>query len=200
MTARIAFLGDTLLGGSAQDIIDAEGYGFPLVSIKHLWADTDLVIANHEASLTTRDEPAAKADTGKKRYWYKGKPESAHALYEHGVRVVSLANNHVGDFGGDGVLDTMAALDSAHIAHCGAGASDAAARRPVTVRANGLQVGFLSIMQRYQMYVDEGFTRGWETQDPRCCGPVGFRQTSRSSAKAWTCAWCSSTGVATTSR
>ncbi len=156
MTTRIAFLGDTLLGGSAQDVIDEEGYDYPLAGIKHFWADTDLVVANHEAPLTTRDEPAAKLDTGKKRYWYKGRPESAHALHAHGVRVVSLANNHVGDFSGDGVMDTMAALDSARIAHCGAGASDAAARRPITIEAGGLSVGFLSVMQRYQMYVDEG--------------------------------------------
>lgn len=155
MTARIAFLGDTLLGGSAQEVIDVHGYEYPMARIKHLWTDADLVVANHEAPLTSRDQPVSKVDTGRKRYWYKGEPESAHALRAQGIRVVSLANNHVADFGCDGVLDTMAALDAANIAHCGAGASDASARRPVTMPANGLTIGFLSVMQRYRMYVDE---------------------------------------------
>lgn len=155
MSARIAFLGDTLLGGAAQDVIDEHGLDYPLAGIRHLWSDADLVVANHEAPLTKDAQPAAKQDTGKKRYWYKGDPESAHTLAAHGIRVASLANNHVGDFGAEGVLDTMAALDAADIAHCGAGRNDRAARRPATVAVGSMQVGFLSVMQRYQMYLDE---------------------------------------------
>jgi poly-gamma-glutamate capsule biosynthesis protein CapA/YwtB (metallophosphatase superfamily) len=69
--------------------------------------------------------------------------------------VVSLANNHVGVDGVDGVLDTMATLDAAGIAHCGAGPDDEAARRPATVEVGGVRVGFLGVMQRYDMGVDE---------------------------------------------
>ena len=69
--------------------------------------------------------------------------------------MVSLANNHVADFGTKGVLDTMASLDAAGVAHCGAGRSDTAARRPAIVQVNGLRIGFLSVMQRYDMYVAE---------------------------------------------
>ena len=69
--------------------------------------------------------------------------------------MVSLANNHVGDFGAAGVLDTMAALDTAGIAHCGAGPDDDAARRPVTVQVGEVKVGFLSVMQRYDTYMAE---------------------------------------------
>ena len=57
--------------------------------------------------------------------------------------------------GAAGVLDTMAALDAAGIAHCGAGADDDAARQPVTVQVGEVKVGFLSVMQRYDMYVAE---------------------------------------------
>lgn len=154
-TARIAFLGDTLLGGAASEVIAAHGYDHPLARIRHLWADADLTVANHEGPLTYAAEPAAKLDTGKKRYWYKGDPESAHALAATGVGVASLANNHVTDFGPEGLFDTMRALDDAGIAHCGAGADDAAAREPAVVTVNGLRIGFLSVMQRYRMYIAE---------------------------------------------
>ena len=160
MTTRIAFLGDTMLGGQAQPLLDRHGYDYPLAGIRHLWDDAHLVVANHEAPLTSHPEPAAKVDTGSKRYWYKAHPSSAHTLAEHGIRVVSLANNHVSDFGAQGVLDTMASLDAAGIAHCGAGSSDTEARRPAIAQVNGLRVGFLSVMQRYDMYVaDDVYAR-----------------------------------------
>ena len=155
MTARIAFLGDILLGGDAQPVLDEKGYDHALAGIADLWADADLVVANHEAPLTERTQPAYKPSDEHKRYWYKADPGSACALAARGIRVVSLANNHVGDFGPAGVLDTMAALDATGIAHCGAGPDDDAARRPVTVQVGQVKVGFLSVMQRYDAYMAE---------------------------------------------
>jgi poly-gamma-glutamate capsule biosynthesis protein CapA/YwtB (metallophosphatase superfamily)/GNAT superfamily N-acetyltransferase len=151
----IAFLGDTLLGGEAQPLLDELGHDYPLRRIRHLWGDADLVVANHEGPLTRRTTPSDKLDTGRKRYWYRADPESAKTLAAHGIGVVSLANNHVGDFGPEGLADTVSALDDAGIVHCGAGPDARAARRPAVVEVGGMRVGFLSLMQRYQMYVEE---------------------------------------------
>jgi poly-gamma-glutamate capsule biosynthesis protein CapA/YwtB (metallophosphatase superfamily) len=158
--ARLAFLGDTLLGGTGQVVVDRYGYDYPLARIRHLWRDVDLVVANHEGPLTRRTEPVAKEDTGRKRYWYRADPESAHALATAGVRLVSLANNHVSDFGPGGVVETMAALDAAGIAHCGAGRDAAEARQPVVLDVAGLRIGFLSLLQEYRMYLAEGLYAG----------------------------------------
>lgn len=155
MKARIAFLGDTLLGGVAQPLLDEHGTDYAIFGIRPLWADADLVVANHEGPLTSSDAESAKLDTGKKRYWYKAHPRSAHTLASAGVRVVSLANNHILDFGTTGLYDTMDALDAAGIAHCGAGGDDRAARAPAMVDTSGVRVGFLSVMQRYKMYIEE---------------------------------------------
>ena len=151
----IAFLGDTLLGGEAQPLLDEHGHDYPLRRIQHLWADADLVVANHEGPLTRRTSPSDKLDTGRKRYWYRADPESAKTLAASGIGVVSLANNHVTDFGPEALADTLSALDDAGIAHCGAGPDARAARRPVVVEVGGMRVGFLSLMQRYQMYLEE---------------------------------------------
>jgi poly-gamma-glutamate capsule biosynthesis protein CapA/YwtB (metallophosphatase superfamily) len=156
VSVRVAFLGDTMLGGAAQRLLDRHGYDYPLARIRHLWSDADLVVVNLESAVTRRSSPADKHETGHPRYWYRADPRSVHTLATHGVRVASLANNHVADFGADGVLDTMAALDAAGIAHCGAGSSDTEARRPAVVEVNGLRLGFLSVMQRYDMYIAEG--------------------------------------------
>src|SRR5262249_42414415 len=82
-------------------------------------------------------------------------PESAKALAASGIRVASLANNHVTDSGPEGLADSLTALDDAGIAHCGAGADARAARRPAGVGGGGTRAGVLSLMQRFQMYLDE---------------------------------------------
>jgi poly-gamma-glutamate capsule biosynthesis protein CapA/YwtB (metallophosphatase superfamily) len=152
---RVTFLGDTLIGGEAQDVIDKRGADWMFDGIRHLFASSDLVVVNHEGPVTAREVPASKLVTGRKRYWYRALPSSVSALIEAGVRVVSLGNNHVLDFGPEALADTIAALDEAGIAHCGAGMTRRAARRPAIVRAGPLRFGFLSFMQRYKIYVAE---------------------------------------------
>lgn len=155
MGARIAFLGDTLLGGQAQATLDRHGYEHATGGLAPVLADADLVVANLEGPVTATERPAAKDAADRKRYWYRAHPESLAALSALGVRLVSLANNHVLDHGAEGLADTIAALDGAGIAHCGAGADERAARRPVTLDVPGGRVGFLSALQRYRIELDD---------------------------------------------
>ncbi len=152
---RITFLGDTLVGGEGQSVLDVAGAGYAFDGIRAVLADSDLVVVNQEGPITRRDEPGAKHDTGRKRYWYRGAPESVAALFDAGIRVVSLANNHVLDFGSEGLADTIAALDAGGIEHCGAGPDRRAARRPALITVNGVRISFASFMQRYDIYVAE---------------------------------------------
>lgn len=59
------------------------------------------------------------------------------------VDVVTLANNHLMDYGREGLDDTIATLDAAGIAWFGAGERDKVARRPLTIERNGVRLGFL---------------------------------------------------------
>ena len=156
---RCSFIGDTLIGGEGQAVFERQGYSWAFDGIRHLFAQSDLIVANLEGPITDREEPGSKSDTGRKRYWYRALPGSIDALVDVGVGVVGLANNHVLDFGPEGLRDTIAALDDANIAHCGAGADRKQARRPVVVNvSNGrmeLRIGFTAIMQRYDLYIRE---------------------------------------------
>jgi Bacterial capsule synthesis protein PGA_cap len=154
--ARIAFLGDTLLGGDAQPVLDREGYDYALAEIAPLVADADLVVANLEGVVSERPlEPMPH-----RRWAYRARPESLAALIAIGVRVVSLGNNHVLDYGQDGLADTLAALDAAGIARCGAGQDDHAARRPAIVEVAGQRIGFLSALARYKLHLEaDGYAR-----------------------------------------
>src|SRR5689334_8871571 len=71
-------------------------------------------------------------------------PDNVAAIRRAGFRAVSLAGNHIADCGAEGIADTLAALDAAGVAHCGAGADLAAARRPCVMEAGDLRVALLS--------------------------------------------------------
>lgn len=154
---RLVFVGDTLLGGAAQDHLNRHGYEYALDGLSKINtdADGDAVVINHEGPLTRCDRPGEKLDLGRKRYWYKGAPEAAHALGDIGVVVAGLANNHILDYGYEGLADTERALDAAGIAHCGAGSDQTSAQAPAIFEVDGLRVGVLSCMQRYDIYVNE---------------------------------------------
>ncbi|MGH3148398.1 MAG: CapA family protein, partial [Rubrobacter sp.] len=152
MTPSITFIGDTLLGGDAKQTLDREGYAHAFNGLAPLLSDTDLV-ANHEGPITLADHRSDKGyNQGKKRRWYRAHSESVHALAEAGIGVVSLANNHVLDFGPQGLADTIGSLEAAGISHCGAALNVRDAYQPAVVTVGGCRVAFLSYMQNYDIY------------------------------------------------
>jgi poly-gamma-glutamate capsule biosynthesis protein CapA/YwtB (metallophosphatase superfamily) len=134
---RIAFLGDTLLGGDAEETLRHHGYGYALADVCPVLEDADVVVANQEGPITRHDELADKP--GDKNWWYRAQPESLSALTDAGVRVVSLGNNHILDYGQRGLEETLAALDAIGIAYCGAGRTEADARRPALREVSGMR-------------------------------------------------------------
>ncbi|MBT5369381.1 MAG: CapA family protein, partial [Nitrospinaceae bacterium] len=73
----------------------------------------------------------------------RGTPEMADALTEAGLDTVSLANNHMFDYGEDAFVDTLALLKKIDLPHTGAGMNLTAARRPSILERGGLKIGIL---------------------------------------------------------
>jgi poly-gamma-glutamate synthesis protein (capsule biosynthesis protein) len=71
-------------------------------------------------------------------------PAKLSALLRAGVRVASLAANHVYDEGRAGVQDTLEGLRAQGIQPFGAGLNLEEARRPAYLECHGLRLGFLS--------------------------------------------------------
>jgi poly-gamma-glutamate synthesis protein (capsule biosynthesis protein) len=71
-------------------------------------------------------------------------PDLATSIKKIGFRVCSTAATHTLDQGQTGVLDTIAALDRAHVLHTGSFASAAAQRRPLIITVKGVKVAFLA--------------------------------------------------------
>ena len=86
------------------------------------------VIANLETPVaSTRESPFI----GQKDYIHYADPvETPAALARHNIRVVSLANNHTRDLGGEGLTQTLDVLKAKGVEVFGAGVDETAARRP----------------------------------------------------------------------
>ena len=132
MTLEIGLLGDVMLGRGVnrrQRRRDVEAvWGDVLPRLRSL----DGLVANLECCLSTRGAPYT--DTYHP-FHFRADPEWAiPALEAGGVDAVSLANNHVLDFGEVAMADTLEALDSAGIERAGAGEDAAEAFAPALVR------------------------------------------------------------------
>ncbi len=82
-----------------------------------------------------------------KAYVFKTAPENAALLSELGTDIVSLANNHSLDFGEEGLIDTISALDGQKIAYVGAGLDEERAKKPYYIEIGGKRIAFTAAMR-----------------------------------------------------
>lgn len=96
-------------------------------------AGSSLIIANLEAPITGQESPVEH-----KPYQHKTTAATLDIFDQRFV--LSLANNHIMDFGTAGLVDTLSALDAAGIRYAGAGLNIDQAKAPCVVKINGLEV------------------------------------------------------------
>ncbi len=132
----LRFGGDCLLAGhyedDAGDSVNLAFDGFDLLKT------ADIAMVNLECPVTTRGKRVDKP------YNFRMHPRFLSALTGAGIDVVSIANNHIYDFGRVGLFDTISYLDSVGIRHVGAGRNRTEARTPVVVSTNDKSVALLA--------------------------------------------------------
>jgi poly-gamma-glutamate capsule biosynthesis protein CapA/YwtB (metallophosphatase superfamily) len=134
---HLAFVGDILLASGVETIMQKSGYDFPYREVKGYLQQPDLTIGNLETPVTTRGTIL------KKEYNYRSSPLALPALAAAGFDVVNLANNHVMDYGTEGLLDTIDYLNKAGIQHVGAGHDRDEAFKPLFVDKKGIKIAVL---------------------------------------------------------
>jgi len=98
----------------------------------------DIAFVNQEAPLTRRGLRAEKQNT------LRADPAQVEDLLLAGVDIACLANNHMLDYGVDGLADTLALLAERSIRQVGAGPTLEAARAGAVLEGPGGRVGFLA--------------------------------------------------------
>lgn len=111
--------------------------------IKKLFKSSSYVIINLETPLTKRGKPILKTGMN-----FRRDPKYAKILKDAGVDCVCLANNHMRDYGDEGVEDTIMYCREAGLDVIGAGLNKAEAAKPLIKKINGQIIGFLNYCEK----------------------------------------------------
>ena len=106
-------------------------------AMRELIKGADIAIANFENPAPDRVRWHTSGTV------FSADPGIIDGLANAGIDYVSLANNHIGDAGDAGILQTIANLEERGLAYSGAGKDLAAARKPAMLEANGVTVAVL---------------------------------------------------------
>lgn len=139
----IAVAGDVMLGRLVNDAMFEHGGGHPWGNVTPLLWRADAFLINLECAITPR--VVRWHDGHYKPFHFRADPGAIESLRMARVDCVSIANNHILDFGPDGLLDTIEALNRAGIAHAGAGRDLHAAGAPALVTTpNGVRIAVVA--------------------------------------------------------
>lgn len=133
------FTGDIQMGSNITAAYDRAGLnGILSEELKQQMINADITMVNEEFPFGTGGTKAPD-----KQFTFKTDPAYVKMFQESGVDIVSLANNHVLDFGPDVLSQTFETLDQAGISYVGAGETLERASACETIEVNGTKVGFL---------------------------------------------------------
>lgn len=138
----LALAGDVMLGRLVHESLRDGDYARPWGDLLPVLQPADLFAVNLECALTRSTE--RWTDGAYKPFYFRADPGTVATLKAGRVDVVSVANNHIGDFGSEGLRDTLTTLDSAGIAHAGAGVDRWSAREPALLAVRGTRVSVVA--------------------------------------------------------
>ncbi len=138
-SATMLFVGDVMLSRSVGDYMQKLGdFAYPFRGIADTLREADLTFANLESPVSARG-----VNVGSK-YSFRADPRVMEGLQYAGIDVVSLANNHIWDYGREAFLDTMKHLREGGIEYVGAGHTAQEAHQGVMRRVGDADVVILA--------------------------------------------------------
>lgn len=105
--------------------------------VRETFAGADLVLANLECAATEGGSPQAK------QFVFRCDLDQLPAMRDAGVDVVNLANDHTGDLGVPGMVDSLRNVEAAGIVGVGVGENEEQAYRARIVEVGGWRVAIL---------------------------------------------------------
>ena len=162
----LLFAGDVYLSNHVLNAYDRAGgiHGVLDEKIRAEIEAADVFMVNQEFPFTERGTKAAD-----KQYTFRLPHDRLHLMNEMGIDIVTLANNHILDFGPYGITDSIAALNEAGIKYVGAGEDLNEAKKLEIMEVGGRTIGFLGTSRVYMASswaAGEGHPGVFSTYDP----------------------------------
>lgn len=169
----LSFIGDVSLADNwyimpEYDKRNKKVYGILFEDVVDIMTTSDLMIANSEFTVSDRGEKMKG-----KYYTFRASPKRLSIYEEMGVDLVTLANNHVYDFGKDAFYDMLDAFKEYDIPYVGAGKNIYEAKRPYYFIINGYKIAFVNATRAEKIILTPEAT---ETEGGvlRCYDPTMF--------------------------
>lgn len=108
---RIMFGGDMMFDRSVREAMKREGDDHVFSCIREVLLDNDLVVANLEGPVTPYTSMSVGSVVGSpENVTFTFPTSTVSLLYRHNIRLVNLGNNHIMNFGRDGLRQTKSWL------------------------------------------------------------------------------------------
>ncbi|MBI5456869.1 CapA family protein [Candidatus Kaiserbacteria bacterium] len=139
--ANILFAGDMMFDRSIRIATEKEGDGFVLSCVKDVLRQADLVVANLEGPITSHPSMSATSVLGTpENITFTFPTTTAELLARHNMGLVNIGNNHIMNFGSEGLAQTKEWLSKAGVNFFGDPETDNVAK----VTVGGIPFSFVS--------------------------------------------------------
>jgi len=141
---KIAFVGDIMLDRGVEQKVQKYGnnnFNFIFNDIKEDLKQYDFLIGNLEGPISNKGEDKHNL------YSFRMNPEVIPILKEVGFDAVSVANNHMGDWGIEAMEDTFSRLDNENIKILGGGLNLNDAIKPKILEKNNTKIVLISFSE-----------------------------------------------------
>jgi len=120
-TAQLLFLGDLMLDRQNRIILDRKGAGWVTEKIKRIFWSQDLNIANLEGTITSNSSVSVMTKENELNHFlFTFDPQATGSfLKKNRIDEVSIGNNHVLNFGKDGLYQTRENLKKNEVSYFG---------------------------------------------------------------------------------
>jgi poly-gamma-glutamate synthesis protein (capsule biosynthesis protein) len=137
----LMLVGDIMLDRGVEYVINSYGggdYKFPFLKIADYLKEADILFGNLEGPISNKGERVGSI------YSFRNNLAVIEGLNFAGFDILSVANNHIFDYGREAIEDTFNRLKTAGIDYVGGGFNEIEAYSPIIREVNGTKIAFLA--------------------------------------------------------
>jgi poly-gamma-glutamate synthesis protein (capsule biosynthesis protein) len=138
---KLLFVGDIMLSknrGTGRQMKKMNDFRYPFLRIADILKSADIAFGNLEGPISSHGENIGGT------YSFRADPRVIQGLKFAGFDVLSIANNHVGDWGKEAFRDTINILQANDISTVGGGLNFADANRPLIKEVGNTKIAFIA--------------------------------------------------------
>lgn len=143
-SVTLLFGGDAMFDRYIRQISEKKGYAHVLSGVRELMQSSDCAVLNMEGPITQNVSISQYSEIGSpENYVFTFEPRTLSVLQEHNVCLVNIGNNHINNFGREGIEETKKEFVEKGLSYIG-DTGDENEKRYAIKNINGVDLGFVN--------------------------------------------------------